>query len=182
MTEPAESGFGTTYMSPKHTIPVTDAQPMICFLQADSSNNEYFDIEDIGNHPRLRLDHVLMSSTIISQAEKKTFEVDFIATAVATSERDQEWIARKRELEKLKKEGKEFTENWTSKDRLLYYKNRVYILNDIGLQTTIAKGCQDSQVAGHFGQRKTVEIVTRQFYSSGLTAWINDYVRSCEEC
>jgi len=155
---------------------------MICFLQADSSNNEYFDIEDTGNHPRLREKHVLMSSVIISQVEMKVFEADFIIMVVAASERDQEWTARKRELEKLENEGKEFPENWTNKEGLLYYKNRLYIPNNKELQTTIAKGCHDSQVAGHFGQEKTVEIVTMNFYWKGLPAWINDYVRSCDEC
>jgi len=155
---------------------------MICFLQAHSNNNEYFDVEDIGNHPRLRLEHVLMSSTIISQVEMKVFKADFIATVVAASERDQEWTARKRELKKLEKEGKEFPKNWTNKDGLLYYKNRLHILNDEVLQTTIAKGCHDSQVAGHFRQEKTVEIVTKDFYWKGLTACINDYVRFCDEC
>jgi len=182
LMERADSGFGSTDMSPKRTMSVTDAQPMICFLQADANNNEYFDVEDIGNHPRLRQEHVLMSSAIISQVEMKVFEADLIATVVAASERDQEWTARKGELERLENEGKEFPKNWTKKDGLLYYKNRLYIPNDEGLQTTIAKGCHDSQVAGHFGQEKTVEIVTRDFYWKGLTAWIDDYVRSCDEC
>jgi len=35
LTERADSGFGSTDMSPKCTISVTNAQPMICFLQAD---------------------------------------------------------------------------------------------------------------------------------------------------
>jgi len=139
-------------MSPKRTISVTDAQPMICFLQADSNKNEYFDVEDIGNHPRLRQEYVLMSSAIISRVQMKVFEADFIATVVAASERDQEWMARKGELEKLDNEGKEFPKNWTKKDRLVYYKNRLYIPNDEGLQTTIAKGCHDSQVGRRFGQ------------------------------
>jgi len=182
LTGRANSGFRSTDMSPKRTISVTNAQPMICFLQADSSNNEYFDSEDIGNHPRLRQEYVLMSSAIISQGEMKTFEVDFIATVVEASERDQEWTVRKRELGRLESEGKEFPKNWIKKDGLLYYKNRLYIPNDEGLQKTIAKGCHDSQVAGHFGQEKTVEIVTRDLYWKGLTAWINDYVRSCDEC
>ena len=47
LTERADRGFGSTDMSSKRTISVTDAQPMICFLQADSNNNEYFDVEDI---------------------------------------------------------------------------------------------------------------------------------------
>jgi len=182
VTERAHSGFGSTDMSPKRTISVTDAQPMICFLQADANNNEYFDVEDIGNHPRLRQEHVLMSSAMISLVEMKVFEADLIAMVVAAGERDQEWTARKEELERLDTEGKAFPKNWTKKDGLLYYKNRLYIPNEEGLQTTIAKGCHDSQVAGHLGQEKTVEIVTRDFYWKGLTAWRNDYVRSCDEC
>jgi len=139
LTGRADSGFGRTDMSPKHTISVTDSQPMICFLQADSNNNEYFDVEDIGNDPRLRQEHVLMSSAIISQVEMNVFEADFIATVGAASERDQEWTARKRELKNLENEGKEFPKNWTNKDELLYYKNQLYISNYKGLQTTIAK-------------------------------------------
>jgi len=98
LTERANSSFGRTEMSPKRTISVTDAQPMICVLQADSSSNEYFDTEDISNHTSLRQKHVLMSSAIISQVEMKTFEVDFIAAGVAASEMDQEWTVRKKGL------------------------------------------------------------------------------------
>jgi len=29
---------------------------------------------------------------------------------------------------------------------------------------------------------KTIAIITRDFYWKGLTEWINDYVRSCDEC
>ena len=98
LTGRADSGFGSTEMSPKRTISITNAQPMICFLQADSNNNEYFDVEDIGSHPTLRQEHVLMSSAIISQVEMKIFEADFIATVVAASGRDQEWTAQKGEV------------------------------------------------------------------------------------
>jgi len=93
LTERADSGFGSTDISPKRTISVTDARSMICFLPADSNNNKYFDFEDIGNHPRLRQEHVLMSSAIISQVEMRIFEADFIAAVVAASERDQESTA-----------------------------------------------------------------------------------------
>jgi len=139
LMERADSGFGSTDISPKRTILITDAQPMICFLQADSTNNEYFDVEDISNHSRLRQEHVLMSSVINSQVEMKVLEADFIATVIVASDRDQEWTAGKRELEKLENEGKEIPKNWTNKDGLLNYKNRLYIPNDKGLQTTIAQ-------------------------------------------
>ena len=58
----------------------------------------------------------------------------------------------------------------------------MYIPNNEELQTQIATGCHDSQIAGHFGQEKTIEILCRDVYWKGLTAWINDYVRSCDKC
>jgi len=70
------------------------------------------------------------------------------------SERDEEWTARKRELAILENKINEVPRNWTYRNRLLYYNIRVYIPNDEGLQTTGAKGCHHSQVAGHFRQEK----------------------------
>ena len=169
-------------MSPKRTTPVTDCKPMICFLQANHKDNEYFDAEDMGRHPRLLKEHILMSSAIISQVEQKNFDADFITKVLTASENDKEWQERRAELERLENEGKEFPKNWQSSEGLLYYKNRLYIPENNELHTLIAKGCHDSRVAGHFGQEKTIAIVTRDFYWKGLTAWINDYVRSCDEC
>jgi len=93
LTERADSGFGSRGVSPKRTISVADAQPMICFLQEDSNNKEYFEVEDIGNHPRLRHEHLLISSASISQVKMKVFEANFIATVLVASERDPEWTA-----------------------------------------------------------------------------------------
>ena len=47
---------------------------------------------------------------------------------------------------------------------MLYYKDRLFIQANEDLLTEIAKGCQDSKVAEHFGQEKTIELVTRNFY------------------
>ena len=141
MTERADGGFGSTDMSPKRTTPVSDCKPMICFLQADHKDNEYFDAEDMGRHPRLLKEHILMSSAIISQVEQKNFDADFITKVLAASENDQEWQERRAELERLENEGKEFPKNWQSSEGLLYYKNRLYIPENNELHILIAKGC-----------------------------------------
>ena len=73
-------------------------------------------------------------------------------------------------------------DEWIEKDGLLYYKNRLYIPENEALQTEIAQGCHNTLVGGHFGQEKTIVIVTRDFYWKGLADWIRDYVRSCDEC
>lgn len=82
----------------------------------------------------------------------------------------------------MENEGKVFPKYSMSKNRLFYYKSLLYISDNEGLQTTIAKGCDDSQVARHFRQEKTIEIVIRTLYWKGLTVWVNNYVRSYEEC
>ena len=74
---------------------------MICLLQAKQKNNEYFDAEDMGKHPRLRKEHVLMSNSIISQVETKNFDTAFIAKVMTASKEDHEWRERMTELEKL---------------------------------------------------------------------------------
>jgi len=71
---------------------------------------------------------------------------------------------------------------WKQNDGKLDYKNHLYIPEDEFLQTDIAQGCHDSLVAGHFGQEKTLKLVTRDFYRKELAKWIRDYVRSCHEC
>jgi len=117
LIEWAHSGFRSTDMSPNRIIIVTDTQPMICFLQADSSNNEYCDIRYIGNYPGLSPEYVLMSSVIILQVEMKVFEADFISTVVTASKRNLEWTARKRKLDRLQNEGMEFPKTgWVKTD------------------------------------------------------------------
>jgi len=85
-------------------------------------------------------------------------------------------------LESLNDKGKELPKQWSISDDIFYYKDRLFISANEDLQTLIAKGCHDSQVAGHFGQEKTLEIITRDFYWKGLTDWVNDYVRSSTAC
>ena len=67
-----------------------------------------FDAEDMGRHPRLLNEHILMSSAIISQVERKNFDADFITKVLVAGENDQEWQERRAELERLQNEGKEF--------------------------------------------------------------------------
>ena len=105
ITKQADEGFGSTDISPKRTPQVTDCKPMICFLQANHKDNESFDTEDMGRHPRLLKEHVLMSSAIISQVETRNFDVEFISKVITASKEDQEWQERLTELEKLREEG-----------------------------------------------------------------------------
>ena len=37
-------------------------------------------------------------------------------------------------------------------------------------------------MVGHFGQRKTLELVTRDFYWPNMDETINEYVKTCDAC
>ena len=88
----------------------------------------------------------------------------FLHKIRAAAKEDERWQNRGHELVMIREGGKKTPEEGIEKDGLLYYKNRLYIPENQALQTEIAQGCHDSLVAGHFGQEKTIEIVTRDVY------------------
>jgi len=91
-------------------------------------------------------------------------------------------MQQKQELESLNENGKELPKQWWISGYLLYSKDRLVISANEDLQSVIANGCHNCQVGGHFGQEKTLEIITRDFYWKGLTDWVNDFVHSCTIC
>ena len=47
---------------------------------------------------------------------------------------------------------------------LVYFKNRLLVPNSDSIKIEIATSEHDSKIAGHFGQNKTNEIISRNFY------------------
>jgi len=182
ITDRGSKGFGSTDLSPKRTIAVEQVQPMMCQLYADSRENRLFSENDIRRNPWLLQEEVMASSAMISKALLQEYELDLLEEVREASNRDLEWLSREATLEDLITRDKELPTNWQYRDGFPYFKNRLYIPANDALKTKIAKGCHDSKVAGHFGMEKTIDIITRDFYRKGLTEWINDYVRSCDEC
>jgi hypothetical protein len=68
------------------------------------------------------------------------------------------------------------------KDGRLVCGDRVYVPNDLPLQTRILQECHDSPLGGHLGKEKTIEQVKRRFYWPGMDATIQRYVTSCDAC
>ena len=93
-----------------------------------------------------------MSNAIIAKPNLKKVEVDFLISVQQAAVEDADWVRRKVELEYMEKEGNDLSKQGTISDNLLYYKNRLYIPANEDVQRVIAKGCHDSQVAGHFGK------------------------------
>ena len=151
------------------------------FLHANHKDNEYFDNVDLARHLRAQRNKLMMTNAVITKVNMRKYNTGFIEMIHEASKQDEEWQELKTELRELEQHHFQLPKHWQRIDELIYYKNRLYIPNNEVLQTKIAKEC-DSQIAGHFGQKKTIEIVCRDVYWKGLTAWMNDYVRSFDEC
>jgi len=164
VTEPGIMGFGSSDLNPKRSMTAKEEEVKICFLHADRSENELFSAADIGYHPRLMKETEMLSSTHVNVALTRTMNDAFLDKIRMAGKEAEKWQNRGRELVMLREGGKKIPDEWIEKDRLLYYKNRLYFPEDEAHQNEIAQSCHDALVAGHFGQEKTIEIVTRDFY------------------
>lgn len=90
---------------------------------------------------------------------------------------NQHWLDRIRNLSK-----KIQRQAWMTEENGLFYKNnRLYIPGYRDIKLDILQELHDG-TAGHFGYRKTLERVTRNFFWEGMAADIEDFVKSCEAC
>ncbi|MBW0573880.1 hypothetical protein O181_113595 [Austropuccinia psidii MF-1] len=69
-----------------------------------------------------------------------------------------------------------------SSSQLLLFKDWVVVSNDPTIQLSILQKNNDSPLAGHPGQEKTLKLVKRDFHWSGMTQFIKDYVSSYGQC
>ena len=67
-------------------------------------------------------------------------------------------------------------------DSLYYHGDRLYMPDDLALQTRILHECHDAPTGGHLGKDKTIEQVKRRFYWPGMDEEIQQYVTSCDAC
>ena len=102
----------------------------------------------------------------------RKFDPEFLARVKRCGENDQRW----RELRAKP------PKSCTVADGLLYYEGRLFVPDDDELRLFIAQNDHDSRIAGHFGQDKTEELISRNFHWPGMHEWIRDYVSTCAHC
>jgi len=73
-------------------------------------------------------------------------------------------------------------EGFTEEAGLLVKDGLVYVLQDEGIKLRILEGCHDGKTAGHLGQEKTLELVSRDYFWPGMRRFINEYVSTCDTC
>jgi len=181
-TERGKRGFRSRDLNVKRLITAKAEGVKICFLHADTSDNEFFSAGDIGYHPRLMKEKEMLSSAQVRAAVTRTMNDAFVDNIRVAGKVDRKWQERGSEMVRLRASGKKMPDEWMEKAVLQYYKNRLSIPESESLQTEIAQRCHDSLVAGHFGQERTIKIIRPDFYHKGLAEWIREYIRSCDLC
>lgn len=72
---------------------------------------------------------------------------------------------------------------WTwSKNGILRYNNKIYVPDNEDIKLAILRARHDALLAGHPGRERTLELVSRDYYWNGLSAFVKAYVASCEVC
>ena len=108
-------------------------------------------------------------------------EVDIVEKIKRARSKDEEVVRIVEEMKKAKvKELRR--EEWQIKGELVIKEGKVYVPKDEELRAEIIHLHHDVPVAGHRGQWKTVELVTRNYWWPGVTRDIGRYMEGCNLC
>jgi hypothetical protein len=76
----------------------------------------------------------------------------------------------------------ETLQGYSMHDGVLEYEGLIYVPSKDELKVEIVKELHDSLIAGHYGEAKTVELVSRNYFWPKMEGWIKKYVRTCDIC
>lgn len=65
---------------------------------------------------------------------------------------------------------------WEESDRLVYYRGKLYVPNNLEICREILKQCHNSVTIGHPGRNLTLELVERHYWWPLMHAFIDKYV------
>jgi hypothetical protein len=71
---------------------------------------------------------------------------------------------------------------WEEQNRLVYYKENIYIPNNKEVHGNIVKFYHDSPVAGYFGKHGTLELVSCLYWWPQIALFVDKYILDCEKC
>ena len=77
---------------------------------------------------------------------------------------------------------KEAMKDYEFEDEVLYRFGRIYVPNDEGIKKELLELYHDSMLAGHQGQAKTLDLVSRGYYWPSMKSYVNRYVDGCDKC
>jgi len=86
-----------------------------------------------------------------------------------------------RELQNSTNEAVHSSE-WSNIDGLLRFRRKIYVPRSLDLRRQIVALCHDTQIAGHPGRWKTLELVSWNYWWPQMSRYISQYVSTCDLC
>ena len=108
-------------------------------------------------------------------------EEEIVKRIKETRDKDEEVI---KVVEEMKKAEVKTLRNkeWQIEEKLVLKERRVYVSKDEKLRIEIIWLHYDTLIAGHRGQWKMVELVTRNYWWLGVTKEVKQYMERCNQC
>jgi len=88
-TTQEEKGFGPSDLSSKRSVMTQEEKIRICFLQAESNDNEILSTSDIGYHPQLSQEKKMLSTAPVNAALTQTMNNTFLYRIKVAGKEDQ---------------------------------------------------------------------------------------------
>ncbi|QRW25063.1 Transposon Tf2-7 polyprotein [Rhizoctonia solani] len=71
---------------------------------------------------------------------------------------------------------------WKIDNGLLYYHDRIYVPNEPEIRKAVLESRHDNPSTGHPGQFRTLDLLSRDYYWSGMKQSVTKYVQACDSC
>jgi len=75
-----------------------------------------------------------------------------------------------------------YSSEWSNIDGLLRFREKIYVLRSSDLHRQIVALCHDTQIAGHPGCWKTLELVSWNYWWPQMFRYIGQYMSTCDLC
>ncbi len=76
----------------------------------------------------------------------------------------------------------QYQTHWQQHDSLIFYPIQLYVLAAGGARTEVLCHHYDDPIAGHFGEKSTLEYTARKYYWPGMAHEVKIYTWACLTC